>query len=288
MSRKSKQVRFYCPKCEKKQLERGFGAGRLTWVCKYNAPSTKPWRANSKKHDRPPCGLVITHPDRNAKISDYHSILDLIVRDDQAIKHYLLENHHTIKKRGLEVLYAGELLDLVRLNDEEGIVAYIYFKVKWDEDSDVSSHRSGHPRELTKGAARYIKFRDQTVESLARNFRICLWAQKGTYYGQRNAPFKGQLTKDLRNTIVEWAAALDRSWPQLEAKTIAEQRRWDIEQKALQEDLRFEGKGPYIQLQTYDGEVHKVTIAVAGSVTPAQARAVAAIFSKKDVASCPG
>jgi len=276
--RTPKPDKFYCPKCGKKELTRSWDKNR-TWKCQYNAPSTRPWRSGAKVVAGPACGLVISHPDRHAKISDYHSVLDLIVRDGEAIKHHLLENNANVRKRGLEIMYAGELLDLVRLRDNEGVGAYIYFKAHWDGTV------GGVPCQLTGGASRHIKFRDHTVESLSRVYRFCLWAKKETYHPQRGAPFKGKLTAKMRIAIVEWAAALDRAWPQLAAKATSEHDRWVSESKALQAELRFEGKGPCVQVKLYNGETKTVSIDVHGAITPDQARAVAAIFADAAVTS---
>lgn len=275
--------KFYCPKCSKKQLERGYENGFFVWKCKYNAPSTKPWRRGAKvlKEDQIPCGLVITHPHRHAEISDYKAdILDRMAaaKPGDVLKSHLLATIPSIQRRGLEVLFAGELVELVRLNDDEGIGAYIYIKENWENGGAEKTLA------LTSRAARLIKFRDVDLYTIAHGRRFCLWALKETYYSQRHAPYKGKLTAKMKRDLVAWAAALDHDLPELKSRAIVDDRRWTAEERILRQEiaeLRDDVKGPYVQIEGYDGAVQKATIKVHGHLSADQVRAIADIVAPK-------
>lgn len=281
--RNNSDDRFYCPKCGKKELQRvyeltnpsGVPSHRLTWVCDYNAPNAQSWRRVGYKNSAgPPCGVVIKHSDRDAKISDYHNLLDLMIRPGALIKHHLLETRPDVRKRGLEVLFSSELLDLVRLNDRDGIAAYIIFKATWEDGS------TKHPDQvaLCSRAAKHIEFRGVPLQDIcltgSRGFR--LWTPKGS-----TALFKGRMGVPMRTALIEWAKGLDEEFEQLRLYAITEHKRWEEERKAVLAQIgswKATSSQPHVQLDNYCGNRRRATISVQGWVTPAQAKAIADIL----------
>lgn len=258
---------FYCPQCGHKTLlkTKDYNISRhRIFACKYNAlshressdlkyggPSSQA-AVRERMEKRPPCGCVISHPERDAEISDFGTIIDKIARasrkgDDEFLG-WLLEHDNTISKKGLRLLYKSEFSAVVYEKDtRKGYSDRINLYFVDEQNQDRVRQL---PRSLTSEAATHIKFQGTPIPTIFANWINHLWA------GGRHDLFPGEFNEEMEHKIVEWVTGLEKAFPDLLAEAERESNRWNLEEKEAN-NIIGNARGR-IQLRHYDG--HKRTI----------------------------
>lgn len=263
---------FYCPKCGNKKLikesEWHSGGYWRTWVCKHNAKSTRYRYGAPKKEKGPPCGVVIKASGRDAEIEDFHGVLGKMARINvPPIQTYLLEHDRDVHKRGLEVLYQGPLVDVVRRrHNDDGVGVALYWRKRtWDSEDDDLIDPCGTAYEaLRSRAAHYIEFKGLALNYIFAGNGSVIWEKEST------DPFpKGGLGKRTKAAIVEWVKGLEGAIPALLKQAKEEVCRWVKEKEFFQQELSrlTGGKTSTVRLHDYDGGKLTAQI-VTRAVTP--------------------
>lgn len=225
------------------------------------------------KKNPTPCDCTIFVEGREAKISDYGCLLDKLIQTDPPIKVYLLENNVYVKKRGFEVLYSTEIMDVVRLNDDHGVAVWLYWKCKWEPDRQSSEIEWS---DLTHEAAAYILHKGKTIQSIFRNHtRYPLWTKpdrKERATSLQNVPFCGSLGKRKKAEIVEWAKSLEKNLQDYQKQAAAAVEAW----KAWGDQLRAAvSREIRVCISHYNGVSKTAYITINGALTQGQIERIA-------------
>lgn len=222
----------------------------------------------------PPCDCVISKPGANATINDFHTVLDLLVRDGHAIEHWLFENNSGIHRRGFEVLHSDDVCDVVRLRDDQGVNIWLYWKAAWEPDYDGPAIER---RVLTHTAAGYLSFRGVPLPTLFRNgTRLLLWT-KSPSSSSRDAVFSGSLTQKKRSSVVEWAKTLVRDLPQITDEAAEAVSVWDAWGKQLKSEISAVTNK--LHVSGFDQRHEKAAVQIQGWLPPEKIKAIAAILA---------
>lgn len=284
-----KKSTYYCPKCGKKKLEKNHsysgGGYYQTWSCSHNA-EPRTWRARRRRQKQVEegktfkvCGLVIAVDGRDAEIEDYHDVLGKMARiKTPAIQTYLLEHDRNIHKRGLEVLYVGELVSLVRRRDGEGVGVALYWNANtWDDDEDVMNPVSGSNLRLFQDeCTQYVKFNGVSISDLLRRDGQDIWLKDdgGAY------PFTGGLGKRLKARLVEFTTQLEKALPDVIKRCEAERTRWADEKAAFIKAVNaVNTQYKPVQVTHYNGETKTAVISVR-AVSAREAREIGKVLDK--------
>lgn len=261
---------YYCPKCGKKKLiaQRSWSSGGYFrwWKCMFNQPG-RTWR--SKKPDGPPCELEIRVEGRDAEIDDWDSVLGKLAQINvPQVQQWLLKHDRDVHKRGLEVLYEGTIVDLVRRRDARGVGVALYWRADtWDTDEDVINPMSSDYDALRTESAQYIDFKGFNVQYLFAENGQTIWSPNEE---PETAVFKGKsVGKRLGKKLVEFTKALEVSIAGLLKKATSEQARWNSEQVAFKAALEGICDRRLVSLSHYNGNDGTGQIAV-GMATPQQ------------------
>jgi len=230
----------------------------------------------------PPCDVEISVHDRDARIVDYFSVLDLLIRDGEAIQHHLLETHSGVYRRGMEVLYSSEQTDIVRYRDGHGVAIWLYWKCTWEPNRNKNEINW---RALTTGAAGYMTHRGTELPVIFRNdSRFALWAkEKDSSSWYRNVPFSGKLTKKTKAEIVDWVKDLEKNLSAYEEKAAADDQMWQHWYKTLRTET--EALSGRISIRHFDGEQKEAQINIQGWLPPEKVKAIAAIVGSRTLAN---
>jgi hypothetical protein len=237
--------------------------------------------ARKKEYDRvidyyaknPPCGITIKVHNRDAKIVDYFSVLDLLIRDGTAVMHHLLEANPNFYRKGFESLYSSETVDVVRMRDDRGVAVWLYWKCCWEPEREKSEINWSA---LTSGAAAYIHYGEVPVPQIFHHsYRLCLWSKE-----LRNKPLftDEKLTKSVKEKIVQWVKGLEQALPQLTEQAAAGQLAWNNWFTETQNATQARC-GHRVVINQYDGEVKEVRVGINGWITPEQLQAIAEILA---------
>jgi len=284
-----KHTFFYCPQCGNKKLrvEHHYPYNQL--VCDHNKP-VDAWLSRKRRRysGKPapvrgaPCGLVISHPDHDATIDDYGTILEKVVAaaegPEEMFKRELLYADPNIRKKGFEVLHIDDFMTVVRLCNDQGPRVAIYINGFQMRPASFPDNAL-----LTSGAAQYVTYNRLTAKQLFNSHPIVLWKRDGKIEnnnGYSGVVFEGSLGKKMKAKIVEWALQFKKDYEDLRCTTVAEAQRWRSEWRELKdklnghsshwEDERRNG----VQVEHYDGEHKMASIRIVGSVTPEQVMAI--------------
>lgn len=265
------EQKFYCPKCGKKKLVSAYGyvgdGYHRYWRCEHNM-EPKSWRGRRDwdKEKNPPCGLEIKVPGRNAEIDDYGTVIDKMANIAvPQIQQWLLKHDSDVRKKGIEVLYEGEFLDLVRRTDagHGGLGVAIYWRAAtWDRDPDIHNPTAIENDALRAESSQHITFRGFNVAYLFDGHSV-IW-QKGE--DQHDAVFKGKtLGKKLKAKLVSFAQAVEANYEKLLAKAKSESARWVEEKKAFKHAIEqvalADGRGRFpVRVDHYCGETQTAKV----------------------------
>jgi len=245
---------YYCPKCGRKKLCSGRRWQEIGqhdrydfYGCTYNRPG-KTYRA--KMPSGPPCGLIIEIADRDATLDDYNDVLGRLAQINvPEIQQWLLKNKTNINKRGMEVLYEGTLVDVIRRRDSAGVGVALYWRAEtWDDDPDTLNPFSTINGALRSNAAHYVMFRGTPVGPQFQTNGTDVWAS-----GNDAQVFTGALGKKLKAKIVEWAAALEKELPSLIEQCRAEDARWKAEEAHLKSAIGEIVSSGHFHISDYRG-----------------------------------
>lgn len=271
------KVTYYCPKCGRKTLCEGRryqqGGESITkhrfYACAYNRERNG---SRSRRPAGPPCGAIIEVTDRNAEISDYGDVLAKMAKIGVSpIQQWLLENDREVSKRGMEVLYEGVILDVVRRHhNKTGVGVALYWKGQTyeREESTLDPIDSFHSA-LRSEAANYVSFGTTSAKELFRDNGVEIWNKDNA-----SLPFSGGLGKKLKEKIVQFAARLERTLPRLFEECQAERRRWEIERGAFKDAIAAITDEDTFEVRHYSGETHTI-FPVMRHVRPAEALKIA-------------
>lgn len=237
---------YYCPKCGKKKLQkerswdRNHRAYFTTWRCYHNAGG-RTWRA--KKPDGPRCDVEIKVDGRDAEIDDWDNLLGkMSMISVPQIQQWLLKNESDCHKRGMEVIYEGEIASLVRRRDGDGVGVGLYWnRDTWDTDPDVINPMSTSYDALRWESAQYLSFEGFNLRYLFTHRGVNLWAAGED---QDDAVFKGKsVGKRLKAKLCAFAQRLEKAIPSLLEKAQVESARWVSEKGHFERCLKsaFDG-----------------------------------------------
>jgi hypothetical protein len=236
---------YYCPKCGKKKLVAdhewstspdGNNGYFKVWKCLHNVPPRRRRYGYTPKKLGPPCGLKIQVEGRNAEIDDYDDILGkLAMIDVPQIQQYLLKEDRTVHKRGIEVIYEGTMVDLVRRRDGDGVGVGLYWKgATYDEDPDTVNPLDSGYHNLRTEAAQHVMFMGHGVGFLFHQNGHNIWEP-----GSVTTAFQGKsVGKRMKEKMVRWAASLENEFTSLVARCESEHARWLRERAEFDQQLR--------------------------------------------------
>ena len=268
---------YYCPKCGHKKLVSdhaysGNGYYRI-WVCLHNVPpERRRYSSKPRKELGPPCGLKIKAEGRDANIDDYDDLLGkLATIGVPEVQQWMLQHKRSIHKKGLEVLYQGPLVDLVRCNDGDGVGVGLWWRgATWDTGAGLINPTEGSNNALRSEAAQYVMFRGFSCSTLFARNGADIWKPGD----DTAAVFKGKsLGKKLKERLVRFAIALEQELPELIKLCKSERQRWVNEQARYEEALSLYGRYGGVTLSHYCGERKTGRINVR-QVRPAEAKAM--------------
>jgi len=275
---------YYCPKCGKKKLkaESSYRSDyNRIWKCWHNVPPTRRRYGSTPKKLGPPCGLIIKVEDRDAEIDDYDDVLGkLAMIDVPQIQQYLLKEDRDVHKRGIEVIYEGTMVDLVRRRDSGGVGVALYWKAATYEQEvpDVINPFSSAYGALRSEAANHVMFRGRGVGHLFHNNGYEIWDKDN-----ESLPFTGKdVGKRMRADMVSWADALEKGFDLLATRCKNEAWRWDEEQRRFEQTLRNTLPSTdqhLVRLQHYSGASQTAKLAVA-AVTARQALEISKLLDR--------
>jgi len=227
---------------------------------------------------RPPCDCKIFVPGKDAEIVDYHTVLDLLIRPGEQIKHYLLEKDPNIRRQGFEVLYSSETIDLVRMRDGSGVAVWLYWKCTWEPDREKSEINW---RALSHEAAAYISHKDVPLRAIFGNSRrYAVWTKPVREQERasclRHVPFSGGLGKRKKAEIVEWAKVLEANLVSYQEKAVAAVDTWLAWGRQLNAAI---GKSK-VSIGHYNAHSKTASINIHGWLNQAQIEAIAEALGK--------
>ena len=271
----SKDKKYYCPKCGKKKLiqKRASVAGGFwnVWICEAGKPPDNPrW----EKNYGPICGLRIQVVGRNAKISDYDDPLGKLAQVAvPSVQQWMLESQPTIAKRGIEVLYEGPLLDVVRRSEEGKLGVGLYWRAQTWDPSSVNPFTYMC---LSTESANHVFFENIAVRTIFEQGNgFDVWRKDSESH-----IFTGNLGKKLKKGIVGFAQRLEKALPELITKCDAEFNRWQREKQELVSTLNnIKGiTSDGVTVRHYNGHT-KTAKVVFRRVTPEEALEVSEIIT---------
>ncbi|MGE3483521.1 MAG: hypothetical protein AB7L09_02195 [Nitrospira sp.] len=275
----SEKVVRHCPQCGNRTLRLGKHDNGPSfrryecWVCTHNM---QPLTYRGTKHERKPCGLVIAFSDRDAKIEDYGGVLGQMSRiTESPIKLWLCQNDDSIIARGMDVLYEGPIVDVVRRRDSDGISVAMYWRGRtWDQDNNVFHPNDSMFDFARSEAAEYVSFRGFSAPTLFRKGTfVRLWTKPVKEGDEEKNVFKGpRCGKKMAAEIVSFVKAFEVSIKDLLVQCKSEYDRWAAERKAfLREIIDHVGAVPRgMDMWHYNGQT-KLAKFRFDSVRPAQA-----------------
>ena len=255
----------------------GYGAEEKAKMVVARAAEVAKVKAYMEK--RPACDCKIFHVSRDATIQDYcPTVLDRMVRGGEAVKHHIFENDSDVHRKGFEVLYSSEDMDLVRMRDDHGVAVWLYWKCSWDPDRSKSEIKWDA---LQHEAANYIKHGDLKVSAIFANAaRYAVWTkpvkESERHYRLRNVPFTGSLGKRKKAELVAWAKDLEANLKGYESAAVlaeADWRAWGIQLKA-----GVRSRSNKVSVSNYNGKSQLANISIRGMLTQNQINAVAAVL----------
>jgi hypothetical protein len=293
--------KFYCPACKKKTLVRSRAydnnAGRsfYSWECEnqlsrrqrrildgdeyfYDDEERAAAEEKVKKHlaKNPECDCVITAPGRDAEIADYGTVLDKLIRIGEPIKHHLLETDKGIYRKGMQVLYSSDHVDVVRLRDQSGVAVWLYWKVMWEPNRSQSEINWAA---LCSEAAAYLFHENTTLRTIFRNTkRFPVWTKEeggARDYSLREAPLSGSLGKKKKAEIVEWVKKLETNLPTYEAQAKAANDKWVAWGRQLQEKTA----DSKVRVVSFNSMSKTAAITIRGTLSQEQIEAVVAALA---------
>jgi len=234
------KIKFYCPKCGKKQLIESNkwtdGCYWRVWKCLHNQQGRYSYRSSTKEKG-PPCDLIIEAEGRHATIDDYGGILGKLSKINiPQIQQWLLENDQDVHKRGMDVLYQGPLVDVVRRRNRHGVGVALYWRARtWDEDSDaLDPFDNGEADALRSRAANFVEHGGLPIGGLFARNGMDVWRKDYHDTIFKDRPYGKGLKKD----IVAWAASLEAALPGLIATCESEDQRWTQEGTQFSSSIR--------------------------------------------------
>lgn len=294
--RKEKPLFYYCPKCGQKKLRSDYVSDltvqryqcRRVWVCDAYHASPGHQQEPGVKAQGQKCDVRIDVPGRDAEIIDYHNVLDRMASSTPAVISWLLSNDHSICKTGIKCLYEGKNLDVVRYRKsstsfESGIGIYMvpHF-IRFDEPDVAAVFKAP--------AADHVKFGRHAVRRIFWQSRPMLYHnhQESTTHG---GPIFSDKTEspELTKMIVDWAKDLDARFDDLQKEVAAAQQAYGSAEDQLKSEITSLA-GRVLSFDTYDHVKDRVWVKITGSVTRAEALAMAqaiAHLRKETAAASP-
>lgn len=241
--------RFYCPKCGHRTLAPAWSSHPYRilsceyGVLPYSVDSDLRYGSAEDKikaqkwiDKHPVCGLVISHPSRNAEPSDWATPLDRIARatnnnSKDEFYYHLLETDKSIIKSGLCVLYKTDFLAVARfkqLKEDTGI--FIYFI-----DAQATGYLPEH-NSLCSAAAKLIQFEGIKLPNIFQHHnRFQIWSNR-----HKEHRFLGgeEETEELHTEVINWATRFEQAFPSLRDCAIEETARWNKEKTDLKTRLK--------------------------------------------------
>ena len=271
-----KSKTYYCPKCGKKKLvadsEYSDGRHNRIWRCLFNVPVRRRYGSNAKPPGTP-CGVVIKADGRDAEIDDYDDVLaKLATINVPQVQQWMLQHQRNIHKKGLEVLYEGPLVDLVRCNDGDRVGAGLYWRgATWDGDSGLLNPIEGKHNALRCESAHYVKFRNFACSTLFAHNGAAIWEPNE----DKDAVFSGKTVgKRLKDKLARFVVSLEKEVPGLIEQCKSEQQRWSDERSRYEERLAAVlGNVGGLWVNHYSGESKRALINIR-QVRPAEAKAI--------------
>ena len=265
------------------------GSYELRWgddVDNRRAALQKKVRTYLKK--RPPCDCVIFNENDSgrAKISDYTTVLDKLIRPGEPIMHHLIEKNNHIQRRGFQVLHSTDTLDVVRHNDDNGVAVWLYWKCCWDEGRSKTEIQWD---DLKHNGAAYLSHGvDEQKKDLRSIFgsgsRFALWAKSKPQYGRlQNVPFTGNLGKKKKAEIIEWTKQLEASLRLYEAEAKEARITWKNWGRELRNALGAVSNK--VSISGYNGKHQNCTISINERLTKEQTLAIAEILRTEPASS---
>lgn len=279
-----KKDRYYCPKCNHKTLVQDYEwcvssqSWHRTWKCLFNKPTRRrSYGQPPKKEKGPPCGCHIQTPGRDAEITDFTNPVDRLAQemDNEPIINYLLRENHNIRRKGLEVIYAGKLAWAVRKTGSHGPEVTLYWRARTtDKDCGLlDPTNDGHrTRALFHNAAKGLSYRGEFLVTILNHQNCRLWIKNDEYEGV----FEGNLTKKLKAEIAEWVRSFEELVEPLLNRAMELKTRWEAMEAKLDEDLKDTG----VKFHNYNVFKNEVHINIR-HVTPAEASALQAVWPVK-------
>lgn len=267
---------YYCPKCGKKKLrkEYGYQYGHYGFVCDHNA-EPKSWRGrrNYDAEKTPPCGLTIFRKDRDARIDDYDEQNPLVGMSNimvPMIQKWLLRNDTNVRKKTIDVVYEGAMLDLVRRSIGDGTAVQIYWKRHTYErdDAEIKDPTAYEYQALRHEAAEFISFEGFDVRSLFGRDATVWDKGSGT-----NVFTEKSVGKRLKKKLVAFGQKLEAEFDSIVELARREKTRWETEQKALEGAIGIHVSPRRLSVRHYSGQTKTAALTM-NHVSPTEVAAI--------------
>jgi len=274
--RGNETAKRYCPQCGHKTLRKGrrylyeIRKELVIWACTHNM---QPRTHRGKPHNLTPCDLVIAFDDRDAEIDDYGGVLGLMSQIHvPQIQQWLLKNNSDIHARGLDVLYEGPLVDVVRRRDGDGVgVALFWRGSTWDkDDSSLFTPNNTMFEFARKEACGYVDYQGFKASYLFQEgISFDLWTKDSP---EDQKVFKGSTCgKRMAAQIVEFVKGFELAIPKILMECKSEVDRWAAEERDFKATLNQRPGGlRHMAVRHYCGERRSAALDF-GVVRPYQA-----------------
>lgn len=192
----NKEPLYYCPSCKKRALKSCYIGGHAGWRCE------------SEK-----CGISISVEGRDALITDHFNVLDLLARsEEERIMASILGKEVTLQRRGMDVLFKGEHVCLVKVLDGRDPSVCVYHR-HWIE-TGASWPGSGLSANQYVGSIPYsVSGKGATCRTIFGQHRFAIYGEEGSH-----ALFCGPYKAPIRKEMVAFTAALDKDYTRLIAE----------------------------------------------------------------------